>query len=208
MKTQRGFGPRWYRERMGKGRFTSWRVAVGESDLWIGIDSESASLLDESRVRQAVHGILIADRNCILCYGAEHPGFLTSFEPLPEDPLAGRIISGMLKAGKQAGIGPMGAVAGAVAQSVGQQLSEIFNLREIVVENGGDVFMELARDLHMNIYAGDSPLSGELGVCVPVAAAPLGVCTSAGTVGHSFSRGRADAVTVSCRDAALADAWA
>jgi hypothetical protein len=37
---------------------------------------------------------------------------------------------------------------------------------------------------------------------------PLAVCTSSGTVGHSLSRGRADAVCIVARDGALADAAA
>ena len=37
---------------------------------------------------------------------------------------------------------------------------------------------------------------------------PLGICTSSGTVGHSISFGRADAVTVFASEASVADAHA
>jgi hypothetical protein len=37
---------------------------------------------------------------------------------------------------------------------------------------------------------------------------PLGVCTSSGTVGHSLSFGKADAVCILSKSAALADAVA
>jgi len=60
----------------------------------------------------------------------------------------------------------------------------------------------------MSVYAGDSPLSGKLGAQIPAHFTPLGVCTSAGTVGPSINFGKADAVMVVCKDTALADAYA
>jgi ApbE superfamily uncharacterized protein (UPF0280 family) len=114
----------------------------------------------------------------------------------------------MIDAGIRAGIGPMGAVAGTLAYYVGRRILSEFPVREVVVENGGDIFLQTEEDLNLQIFAGESPLSNRLGITVPYASTPLGVCTSAGTVGPSLSLGRADAVMIACRDVSLADAYA
>jgi hypothetical protein len=76
----------------------------------------------------------------------------------------------------------------------------------VVVENGGDIYLRNETDLVSVIHAGSSSLSDLMAFVIP--AGEWGICTSSGTLGHSFSRGRADAVTVICASAPLADAWA
>jgi uncharacterized protein len=76
------------------------------------------------------------------------------------------------------------------------------------VENGGDDWLSFRGELEVSVYAGSSPLSERIGIRIPQEFSPLGVCTSSGTVGPSFSRGKADAAMVACSDAALADAYA
>ena len=83
-----------------------------------------------------------------------------------------------------------------------------FDIQELVVENGGDIFLKIKRNLLMSVYAGNSPLSEKIGVEIQAVDSPLGVCTSAGTVGPSVSFGKADAVMIICRNTALADAFA
>ncbi|MDP3177289.1 MAG: hypothetical protein Q8M76_05245, partial [Spirochaetaceae bacterium] len=83
-----------------------------------------------------------------------------------------------------------------------------FGAREIVVENGGDIWLRFEDEISASVFAGESPLSEKVGVAVPPSFSPLGICTSSGTVGPSLSFGKADAAMVACRDAALADAWA
>ena len=60
----------------------------------------------------------------------------------------------------------------------------------------------------VGIYAGDSPLSGKIGLEIDTKDTSLGICTSSGTVGHSLSYGKADAVVVTALSTALADAAA
>ena len=79
---------------------------------------------------------------------------------------------------------------------------------EVIVENGGDIFLAVKHDRTIGLYAGDSPLTGRLGLEIRAADTPLGVCTSSGTVGHSLSFGKADAVVVVSKSTALADAAA
>ncbi len=100
----------------------------------------------------------------------------------------------------------MASVAGAVAEAVGQEL--MAQSEEIIVENGGDVFLRRSGDVRVGIFAGRSPLSLRVGLVIAAAAHPWGVCTSSGTVGPSLSFGRADAVCILSPSASLADAAA
>jgi ApbE superfamily uncharacterized protein (UPF0280 family) len=79
---------------------------------------------------------------------------------------------------------------------------------EVIVENGGDIFLKSQKDRTIGIYAGRSPLTGKVGLDIKGKDTPLGVCTSSGTVGHSLSLGKADAVIALSRSTALADAAA
>ena len=60
----------------------------------------------------------------------------------------------------------------------------------------------------MGIYAGQSALTGKIGVKISPDTLPVSICTSSGTVGHSLSFGSADAAVVLSKDACLADAAA
>jgi ApbE superfamily uncharacterized protein (UPF0280 family) len=100
----------------------------------------------------------------------------------------------------------MAAVAGAVAEFVSKGLLELSE--EVIVENGGDIYMATCRTRTIGIYAGDSPLSLKVGILVQAEDSPLGICTSSGTVGPSLSFGTADAICILSKSAALADAAA
>jgi hypothetical protein len=80
---------------------------------------------------------------------------------------------------------------------------------QVIVENGGDIFLQLDRPAIIALYGGPhSPFSRRLVIEVGSAGVPIGVCTSSGTVGHSLSFGKADAVVTVADSAALADAAA
>jgi hypothetical protein len=101
----------------------------------------------------------------------------------------------------------MAAVAGAFAEFVGRDLLKYST--EIIVENGGDIFLKTTKSRLVGVYAGeDSPLTGKVALKIEPADTPLGICTSSGTVGHSLSFGKSDAVIVLSPSAALADAAA
>lgn len=175
----------------------TFSVRVKETDLWLLAGSDLTAQAGE-----AVKDL----RRGLEAYIAERPGFLSSLEPLPPDPVAPPLVRAMLAAGRAAGTGPMAAVAGAIAQAVGERLRELSPA--VAVENGGDVYLALGRELTVGLYAGRSPLSGRLGLRVAAADMPLCLATSSGTVGHSLSLGRADAATILAADGALADAAA
>jgi ApbE superfamily uncharacterized protein (UPF0280 family) len=100
----------------------------------------------------------------------------------------------------------MASVAGAVAEGVGMKLLEFSP--EVVVENGGDIFLKVDEPVVIGLFAGNSPLSMKMGIRLQGRDSSFGVCTSSATVGHSLSFGRADAVCVISRSCALADAAA
>ncbi len=197
---------RGYRGRMGS-RFASFKASYKESDLWIGVDPGSFS----SRMEDRAAGLARTLRLELEAYIAQRPEFLSSLLPLAADPGAPAIARTMLEASRAAGVGPMAAVAGAVAAAVGAALEAEFGCREILVENGGDLWLRFEEALDISVFAGGSPLSEKVGVTVAPEFSPLGLCTSSGTVGPSLSLGRADAAMVAARgalSAALADAWA
>jgi len=96
----------------------------------------------------------------------------------------------MYAAAEVAGVGPMAAVAGAVAEYVGRDLLQWGE--QVIVENGGDVFLSSTVERLAAVHAGTSPFSGRVALAVPAGRTPVGVCTSSATVGHSLSFGRAD----------------
>ena len=117
------------------------------------------------------------------------------------------MIRAMLTAGQRASVGPMAAVAGAIAEFVCKGLIDE-GCNEIIVENGGDIYLRRSNDCTIAVFAGQSPLSNRVGLRVAADEMPVGICTSSGTVGHSLSLGVADSVTVLADSAVLADAAA
>ena len=75
----------------------------------------------------------------------------------------------------------MASVAGAIAQFVAQGLLESTN--QVIVENGGDIFLKVNRPVNVSVFAGESPLSEKIGLKIPSRQMPLGICSSSGTVG-------------------------
>jgi ApbE superfamily uncharacterized protein (UPF0280 family) len=195
-----GKGPwvtRFYRQGLRIPHLISFGIAVEETDLFICADR---ALEEEAREAAARYRHLIED------YGRKVPAFISSLTPVPEVPGAPTIVREMVEAARRAGVGPMASVAGAVAEHVGKELRRLS--KEVVVENGGDIFLDAEQDLTVGIFAGNSPLSGKIGIRITSGQMPLGVCTSSGTVGPSLSFGRSDAVTVLSTETALADAAA
>lgn len=179
-------------------RWVAFRAAQGTSDLYLlaRSDLSSEALEEVRRVRRRLEEHI-----------AGRPEFATALRPLrqPDEPIE-PILRAMYDAGRAAGVGPMAAVAGALAEAVGRKLRE--SSPEVVAENGGDLYLDLIEDATVGIFAGASPFSGKVGLRIRASRCPLGVCTSSGTVGPSLSFGVADAATVLAPDAALADAVA
>lgn len=191
------YQPRTYRHWVKSPDLVSFSVAVGETDLYIGA---------RSNLKREALRLVLKCRRLLEGYIEQRPVFATSLAPVSVARNAPEIIKEMAALAEKAGVGPMAAVAGAIAEFVGSGLAAFSP--EVIVENGGDIYLKSLSDRVVGIYAGRSPLSGKIGLEIKGADTPLGVCTSSGTVGHSMSLGRADAVVVVSRSAALADAVA
>jgi len=205
------YEPRLYRGDMNQERFRFFRSVHHESDLLTGVPHHHY----HPGMGKVVMSELIRLRKILIDYSERDPRFLSSLDPIdllepspgsaPGVPAAGEIQT-MLACGHLTGTGPMAAVAGLFAQRVGEKLLDSYGEMEVVVENGGDLYLHNLTDLFSVIHAGGSALSDQMGFVMPPG--EWGICTSSGTMGHSFSRGRADAVTVISSSAPLADSWA
>lgn len=191
------YEPRTYRHWVKGKDLVSFNIVVKETDLCIRASTN---------LKRKALKLVLKYRDTLEKYIERHPDFLTSLKPLPVGDDAPRIVRAMSESAEKVGVGPMASVAGAIAEFVGTELLDFSP--EIIVENGGDIYLKSLRKRLIGIYAGKSPLTGRIGLEIDGADTPLGICTSSGTVGHSLSYGKADAVVVLSASATLADAAA
>ena len=188
---------RTYRNLVKTDDLVKFEVIVKETDLLIRAESDLTREARESVLKY---------RRQLETYIGKNPGFQQSLVPLPDDPYAPEIVKQMIRTSQWAGVGPMATVAGAMADWVSKDLLQF--TKEVIVENGGDIYLASSKERTIGIYAGDSILSLKIGIVVSPDETPLGVCTSSGTVGPSLSFGKANAVCILSKSAALADAAA
>lgn len=193
---------RTYRRLFRQEDLAHFQVVVRETDLFIGIRRNRLTPELADRANRFVRTL----RQELEAYIAEDPGFLRALTPYPVAATAPQIARDMTAAADAAGVGPMAAVAGAFAEYTGRFL--IRYSRDVLVENGGDLFIKSNRQRTIGVFAGPSPFSNRVGLVISPEMTPLGICTSSGTLGHSLSYGKADAVTILARTATLADAVA
>lgn len=196
--TSLDYHERTYRNKISKGNLTTFHISVEQTDLFISADHDL-----KDRALKSVYTY----RRQIEEYIKYRPVFLESLKPIDEDPIAPPIIRAMLNASRAASVGPMAAVAGVIAHYVGTDLLAMSDT--VIVENGGDIFIASPNtETHVGMFAGNSPLSNRVSLKIRPENTPVCVCTSSGTIGHSLSLGRADAVCVVSGSGALADAVA
>ncbi|MFW6135122.1 MAG: UPF0280 family protein [Elusimicrobiota bacterium] len=188
---------RTYRRRIKSPDLLSFQVQEKESDLLI----QAPILLQKEAL-----DTLKYFRKTLESYIKQNPEFKKTLKPYPPDDFASPIIREMIEVSALCQVGPMAAVAGCTSQYVAENLLK--KTSEIIIENGGDIYIKSSRIRNVIIYAGSSPLSNKIYLKVDSRKKGIGLCTSSGTVGPSFSMGKADAVTVLSYSAALADAAA
>ena len=188
---------RTYRDRVRTADLINFEVMVRETDLLVRAKKDLTHETRESVFKY---------RHQLETYIAGRPEFQKSLIPMQDDAFAPEIAREMIRTSRVVGVGPMAAVAGAMAEFVARDLLPFSD--EIIVENGGDLYLATAKERTVGIYAGSSPLSLKVGILVTPEDSPLGICTSSGTVGPSLSFGKADAVCILSKSAALADAAA
>lgn len=175
------------------------RVSLKETDLQILTDKP----LDKAFVKERVSHY----RSHIEEYIAKDRRFLTALKPLAVELHAPAIVKRMAEAARQANVGPMAAVAGALAEFLGRDLLKK-GCKEVIIENGGDIFIATDRMRRIRIYAGRSKLWDNLRLEIKAKNTPLGICTSSGSIGHSLNFGSLDAAIILAKNASLADAVA
>jgi len=188
---------RTYRNLVKTDDLIKFEVIVKETDLLVRAERDLSKETRESVLKY---------RHQLETYIGMNPRFQQSLVPLADDPHAPEIVREMIRTSQLARVGPMAAVAGAMAEMVSRDLLKLS--KEVIVENGGDIYLATSKERTIGIYAGNSALSLKIGIVISPEETPLGVCTSSGTVGPSLSLGKANAVCLLSRSAALADAAA
>jgi ApbE superfamily uncharacterized protein (UPF0280 family) len=189
--------PRFYRHWIKDDDLVSFELTVKQTDL---------CLRARRNLKDKALDSVLKHRGSLESYIARHPIFLTTLQPYQAAAGDPAIVREMARVSQLAGVGPMAAVAGAIAEAIGRDLLAF--TPEIVVENGGDIYLKISKKRLVGIYAGQSALSKRIALEIMPGETPLGICTSSGTVGHSLSLGSADAVVVLSPSTALADAAA
>lgn len=189
---------------MGNPRWRHFRSCFRETDLWVAVDAGCYSREMEVYVMDRIlfYRAVIEDHIC------HYTEFRDSLVPVMAPAGVHPLVRDMYLGSQTAGTGPMSAVAGAISQYIAEDLRAHFNVREVVIENGGDIFLVLSEPSLISVYAGASPLSEKIALVINPHDTPLSVCCSSGTTGHSLSFGTADACMIACRSGALADAYA
>jgi ApbE superfamily uncharacterized protein (UPF0280 family) len=157
----------------------------------------------EQAIQTAVESIK-RNRKQLEDYARSNPKFLYTLKPIPvpNEPLVARL---MAEAAEKANVGPMAAVAGVLADLAVKDML-LDGCKVAVVENGGEVSAVSDRPVDVALAAGDAPLSKRFGF--RLTDFPAGVATSSGRFSHALSFGDAEAATVFCKNAGLADAAA
>ncbi len=133
-----------------------------------------------------------------------HQKFVFSLKPIkpPAKPLVAKL---MAESAEKANVGPMAAVAGVLADLAVKDMVSA-GCKVAVVEDGGEISAISNVPVDVALAAGDDPLSKKFGF--RLYEFPVGVATSSGRFSHALSFGDAEAATVFCDNAGLADAAA
>ncbi len=191
-----------YRSMFVSDDMTHFQVSVKDTDLDIGVSRECYS----NELVEAARKITTSLRNELEAYIEFDPEFKSALVPHRLYSTAPPIAFEMAKAAELANVGPMAAVAGAFSEYIGRELLKYSP--DVIIENGGDLYIHTDKKRHVGIFAGSSPFTNKIAVEVLPEFGPIGLCTSSGTVGPSLSFGKADAAVVMAQTGSIADAVA
>ena len=171
-------------------------MVVEQTDLWV---------VAQHNLSQEILPLVHQLRGELKAYIALHPEFGASLSPVDVPPNATAIVRAMAAAARRCNVGPMAAVAGAMAQFVAKRFEELSP--NIIVENGGDIALRSTRERVVGLLS-DPTSDTVLGLRLGPTDFPTCICSSSATIGHSLSLGRGELVVVRSRDGCLADAAA
>ena len=167
-------------------------------------ESQCTIIVDKNSALQTAVASIKRNRELLEEYGKATPKFLWTLKPIsvPEEPEVAKL---MAEAAAKANVGPMAAVAGILADlAVKDMVAE--GCEVAVIEDGGEISAVSNVPIDVAFAAGEEPLSKRFGF--RLTEFPVGVATSSGRFSHALSFGDAEAATVFCREAGLADAAA
>jgi ApbE superfamily uncharacterized protein (UPF0280 family) len=150
---------------------------------------------------------IVRQRRILEEYIARHPEFQSALEPIDLRADAPQVARHMAWAARRAGVGPMAAVAGAMAQ-IAAEAALAAGAEEAIVDNGGDIYLKAVEPVVVALGTGTTRLADRLAFSVEPHETPISICSSSGKMGHSMSFGLCDLATIVAKDAALADAAA
>lgn len=187
-----------YRRRIKASMKYNWRLVHRYSDLFISSDSDIIG-----RLRNLVHEFY-GEIDSVISSDAS---FLKSLAPVAIKKEYPPIIKEMCMAAREMNVGPMASVAGAVCDYISGRLPPVM-CGNLVIENGGDLYLRSTRDLNVGLYIKGSMLNDRLYLKIKKIQTPCGLCSSSGRFGHSLSLGKSDLVTVLAGSTITADAAA
>jgi len=194
------FSNRHYRNFVQTDHLNNYKVTVQETNLSV---YSNLILIDE--IKESI----LKCRNYIESYINQYPEFLSTLTPYNEPGPKHSIIEKMIRDSMAANTGPMASVAGTISEFVVKNIKKNHrSVTDLIIENGGDIYMYNSRPVTIAVFAGDSPLSMKFGIEFNKPEEYISFCTSSGKIGHSLSFGSADAVCVISKSGSLADAVA
>jgi hypothetical protein len=193
------FQRRFYRDWVKDKKLRLLQVMDKETDIRITTDKVVDKIFAGEIIRQY--------RWDIERYINKDHRFLTALKPIVVEIDAPLIIKTMAEESKKANVGPMATVSGTISELLGKELLKK-GYKDVIIENGGDIFLKTRKPRLVGIYSGRSKLWNSLCIKIKPKDTPMGICTSSGTIGHSLSFGLADSVVVLSKSTSLADAVA
>ena len=150
---------------------------------------------------------IIEERKILERYIKKHPLFLSSLIPVEYAENAPDIVRRMCYAAEKTKLGPMASVAGTFSQ-IAVEAALKTSTSDVIVENGGDIYLNISNQMNIGIYAGKNKLSGKLAFLITPDLSPLSICSSSSLMGHSQNFGNCDLAVITSKNGALADSAA
>ena len=190
------FQPRVYRDQMNVKGLNRYHINVDESDLLIfanrlDVENTKKYLI---RCREEINKAIQIDQS-----------FYESYKPIESNPKYSKIAKDMISASKHFNVGPMAAVAGAISLYLGRNIKKYND--DVIIENGGDLYINVKSKRYINIFTKDIVYKDKLNIVIRDKS-EVSICTSSSKLGHSKSFGNSDAVVIKAKNAVFADAAA
>ena len=198
------FEPKSYHHYFREGRFMGFSIVINRNSFWIGTDPFSFKPEMKELAEERIKTVIGELEN----YMADEPFFKKSLKPCEVTEAAPEIIKKAAKAAFLGGTGPMAAIPAVLCETISEAMLANFQLEELIVEDGNNLYLKLQESLNVCIFAGESPLSEMAGINIKPEQTPVAVCSSSGTKGSLLNYGKADVVLVASANAALAGALA